>query len=173
MMAELIPVLTKNDIDTLVVAMARRISSDYQDHDLVLIGVLKGAFVFISDLVRHLSIPVKIDFIRVLSYGSGVSPSRNIQLTKDIEIDISHKDVLIIEDIVDTGLTLKYLIDYLKTYHPKTVRVCTLIDKHERREVDVEIDYICHSVSEGFLVGYGLDYDEGYRYLPGVYHFQL
>jgi len=173
MMAELIPVLTKNDIDTLVAAMARRISSDYQDHDLVLVGVLKGAFVFISDLVRHLSIPVKIDFIRVLSYGSGVSSSRNIQLTKDIEIDISHKDVLIIEDIVDTGLTLKYLIDYLKTYHPKTVRVCTLIDKHERREVDVEIDYICHSVSEGFLVGYGLDYDEGYRYLPGVYHFQL
>jgi len=173
MMAELIPVLTKNDIDTLVAAMARRISSDYQDHDLVLVGVLKGAFVFISDLVRHLSIPVKIDFIRVLSYGSGVSSSRNIQLTKDIEIDISHKDVLIIEDIVDTGLTLKYLIDYLKTYHPKTVRACTLIDKHERREVDVEIDYICHSVSEGFLVGYGLDYDEGYRYLPGVYHFQL
>jgi hypoxanthine phosphoribosyltransferase len=173
MMPELIPVLTKNDIDTLVSAMARTISSDYQDHDLVLIGVLKGAFVFIADLVRHLSIPVKIDFIRVLSYGSGVSSSRNIQLTKDIEIDIKNKDVLIIEDIVDTGLTLKYLINYLKTYHPKTVRVCTLIDKHERREVDVEIDYICHSVDEGFLVGYGLDYDEDYRYLPGVYHFQL
>jgi hypoxanthine phosphoribosyltransferase len=153
--------------------MARTISSDYKDHDLVLIGVLKGAFVFISDLVRHLSIPVKIDFIRVLSYVSGVSSSRDIQLTKDIEIDIKNKDVLIIEDIVDTGLTLKYLIDYLKTYHPKTVRVCTLIDKHERREVDVEIDYICHSVAEGFLVGYGLDYDEDYRYLPEVYHLQL
>ncbi len=173
MMPELIPVLTKNDIDTLVAAMARTISSDYQDHDLVLIGVLKGAFVFISDLVRHLSIPVEIDFIRVLSYGSGVSSSRNIQLTKDIEIDIKNKDVLIIEDIVDTGLTLKYLINYLKAYHPKTVRVCTLIDKHERREVDVEIDYICHTVAEGFLVGYGLDYDEDYRYLPEVYHLQL
>jgi hypoxanthine phosphoribosyltransferase len=172
-MAELIPVLTQKDIDTLVPAMARTISSDYKDHDLVLIGVLKGAFVFISDLVRHLSIPVKIDFIRVLSYGSGVSSSRDIQLTKDIEIDIKNKDVLIIEDIVDTGLTLKYLIDYLKTYHPKTVRVCTMIDKHERREVDVEIDYICHSVAEGFLVGYGLDYDEDYRYLPEVYHLQL
>jgi hypoxanthine phosphoribosyltransferase len=172
-MAELIHVLTQKDIDTLVPAMARTISSDYKDHDLVLIGVLKGAFVFISDLVRHLSIPVKIDFIRVLSYVSGVSSSRDIQLTKDIEIDIKNKDVLIIEDIVDTGLTLKYLIDYLKTYHPKTVRVCTLIDKHERREVDVEIDYICHSVAEGFLVGYGLDYDEDYRYLPEVYHLQL
>jgi hypoxanthine phosphoribosyltransferase len=172
-MAELIPVLNKNDIDTLVASIARKISSDYQDHDLVLIGVLKGAFVFISDLVRHLSIPVIIDFIRVLSYGSGVSSSKNIQLTKDIEIDIKNKDVLIIEDIVDTGLTLKYLIDYLKTYHPKTIRVCTLIDKHERREVNVEIDYICHSVDEGFLVGYGLDYDEDYRYLPEVYHLQL
>jgi hypoxanthine phosphoribosyltransferase len=173
MMAELIPVLTQNEIDTLVATIAGRISSDYQNHDLVLIGVLKGAFVFISDLVRHLSIPVEIDFIRVLSYGSGLSSSRNIQLTKDIEIDIKNKDVLIIEDIVDTGLTLKYLIDYLKTYHPKTVRVCALIDKHERREVDVEIDYICHTTAEGFLVGYGLDYDEDYRYLPGVYHFQL
>ena len=172
-MAELIPVLTQNEIDTLVATIAGRISSDYQNHDLVLIGVLKGAFVFISDLVRHLSIPVEIDFIRVLSYGSGLSSSRNIQLTKDIEIDIKNKDVLIIEDIVDTGLTLKYLIDYLKTYHPKTVRVCALIDKHERREVDVEIDYICHTTAEGFLVGYGLDYDEDYRYLPGVYHFQL
>ncbi|MDX2498292.1 MAG: hypoxanthine phosphoribosyltransferase [Desulfobacterales bacterium] len=173
MMAELIPVLTQNDIETLVAAMARRISSDYQDHDLVLVGVLKGAFVFIADLVRHLSIPVEIDFIRVLSYGSGLSSSRNIQLTKDIETDIENKDVLIIEDIVDTGLTLKYLIDYLKTYHPKTVKACTLIDKHERREVDIEIDYFCHAVTEGFLVGYGLDYDEDYRYLPGVYHFQL
>ncbi len=119
MMAELIPVLTQNDIETLVAAMARRISSDYQDHDLVLVGVLKGAFVFIADLVRHLSIPVEIDFIRVLSYGSGLSSSRNIQLTNDIETDIENKDVLIIEDIVDTGLTLKYLIDYLKTYHPR------------------------------------------------------
>ena len=172
-MAELIPVLTQDDIETLVAAMARRISSDYQDRDLVLIGVLKGAFIFISDLVRQLSIPVEIDFIRLLSYGSGVSSSGNIQLTKDIETDIKNKDVLIVEDIVDTGLTLKYLIDYLKTYHPKTVRVCTLLDKHERREVDVKIDYIGHSVSEGFLVGYGLDYDEDYRYLPGVFHFQL
>ena len=172
-MAELIPVLTQDDIETLVAAMASRISSDYQNRNLVLIGVLKGAFIFISDLVRQLSIPVEIDFIRVLSYGSGVSSSGNIQLTKDIETDIKNKDVLIVEDIVDTGLTLKYLIDYLKTYHPKTVGVCTLLDKHERREVDVKIDYIGHTVSEGFLVGYGLDYDEDYRYLPGIFHFQL
>ena len=173
MMSELIPVLTKNDIDALVAEIAHRISSDYEKQELILIGILKGAFVFLSDLVRRLSIPVKIDFIRVSSYGSGVSSSGKIHLSKDIEIDIKNKNVLLIEDIVDTGLTLKYLIDYLKTYHPKTVKFCTLIDKHERRKVDVEIDYICHVVTEGFLVGYGLDYDENYRYLPGVYNLKL
>lgn len=172
-MSELIPVLTKTDIETLVSGIAKRISSDYKRQELILIGILKGAFVFLSDLVRHLRIPVKIDFICVSSYGSGVSSSGKIRLTKDVEIDIKNKNVLLIEDIVDTGLTLKYLIDYLKSYHPKTVKVCTLIDKHERRLVDVQIDYICHVTTEGFLVGYGLDYDENYRYLPGVYNLKL
>ena len=171
-MPELIPVLGKNDIDKLVAQVARRISSDYQNDELILIGVLKGAFVFLSDLVRHVSIPVKVDFIRVSSYGSGTS-SGNIHLTKDIEIDIINKDVLIIEDIVDTGLTLAYIIDYLKSFNPKTVKVCTLIDKHERREAKLKIDYACYEVDEGFLVGYGLDYDEDYRNLPGVYHLKL
>lgn len=173
MMSELIPVLTKNDIDALVAEIAHRISSDYETQELILIGILKGAFVFLSDLVRRLRIPVKIDFIRVSSYGSSAESSGKIHLSKDIEIDIKNKNVLLIEDIVDTGLTLKYLIDYLKTYHPKTVKVCTLIDKHERREVNVEIDYTCHVVTEGFLVGYGLDYNENYRYLPGVYNLKL
>jgi len=172
-MPKLVPVLTEDDIGNLVEQVAHRISSDYKNHDLVLIGVLKGAFVFMSDLVRHLSIPVKIDFIRVFSYGSGVSSSGNIHLTKDIEVDIKDKDVLIVEDIVDTGLTLKYLMDYLKSYKPKTVKVCTFLDKYERRKVNVKIDYTCHEVAQGFLVGYGLDYDEGYRYLPGVYHLQI
>lgn len=172
-MPELIPVLTKNDIENLIAKVARKISTDYQGRDLVLIGVLKGAFVFLSDLVRHLSIPVQVDFIRLFSYGSGTSSSGDIRLTKDIEIDIELKDVLIVEDIVDTGLTLKYLIDYLKSYKPKTVKVCALLDKHERRESDVRIDYACHAVDKGFLVGYGLDYNEDYRNLPGVYHLKL
>ncbi len=172
-MLELIPVLTKNDIDNLVARIAHRISSDYQNRELILIGVLKGAFVFLSDLVRHLDIPVKIDFIRVFSYGSGASTSGDIHLTKDIEVNIKNKDVLIVEDIVDTGLTLKYLIDYLRSYHPKTIKVCAFIDKHERREADIKIDYSCHDVTKGFLVGYGLDYDEDYRYLSGIYHLKL
>jgi hypoxanthine phosphoribosyltransferase len=172
-MFELIPVLTKNDIDELVARIAHQISSDYQNRELILIGVLKGAFVFLSDLVRQLDIPVKIDFIRVFSYGSGASTSGDIRLTKDIEVNIKNKDVLIVEDIVDTGLTLKYLIDYLRSYHPKTIKVCAFIDKHERRETDIKIDYSCHDVTKGFLVGYGLDYDEDYRYLSGIYHLKL
>lgn len=169
-MPELIPVLTKSDIDNLVARVAHRISSDYQNHELILIGVLKGAFIFLSDLVRHLDIPVKIDFIRVFSYGSDVFSGGDIHLTKGVEVDIKNKDVLIVEDIVDTGLTLKYLIDYLRSYHPKTIKVCAFIDKQERRETDIKIDYSCHGVTEGFLVGYGLDYDEDYRYLSGIYH---
>ena len=172
-MPELVPVLSKKDIDSLVTKVAHRISTDYRNHDLVLIGVLKGVFVFLSDLVRCLDIPVQIDFIRVFSYGSDVSSSGEIHLTKDIEVDIKDKDVLIVEDIVDTGLTLKYLIDYLKSYYPKTIKVCAFIDKHERREADIGIDYRCHDVAKGFLVGYGLDYNEDYRYLSGIYHLKL
>ena len=172
-MPELIPVLNKNDIDNMVARVARKISSDYQDRELILIGILKGAFVFLSDLVRHLTIPVKVDFIRVCSYGSDVSSSGNIRLTKEIEIDVNNKDVLIVEDIVDTGLTLSFIIDYLKTFNPKTVKICSLLDKHERRSENIKIDYACHKVAEGFLVGYGLDYNENYRNLAEIYHLKL
>lgn len=157
----------------MVARVARRISSDYQDRELILIGILKGAFVFLSDLVRHLTIPVKLDFIRVCSYGSDVSSSGNIRLTKEIEIDVNNKDVLLVEDIVDTGLTLSFIIDYLKTFNPKTVKICALLDKHERRSENIKIDYACHEAAEGFLVGYGLDYNEDYRYLAGIYHLKL
>jgi hypoxanthine phosphoribosyltransferase len=121
----------------------------------------------------NLSIPVQVDFIRVASYGSDTSSSGRINLTKAIEIDVKSKDVLVVEDIVDTGLTLSYIIDYLKSFQPKTVKVCTLLDKRQRRQANVKIDYACHIVTEGFLVGYGLDYDEDYRDLPEIYHLQL
>lgn len=172
-MPELIPVLKKSEINNMVAQVARRISSDYQDHELILIGVLKGAFVFLSDLMLNLSIPVQVDFIRVASYGSDTSSSGRINLTKAVEIDLKNKDVLVVEDIVDTGLTLSYIIDYLKSFKPKTVKVCTLLDKRQRRQANVKIDYACHIVTEGFLVGYGLDYDEDYRNLPEIYHLQL
>jgi hypoxanthine phosphoribosyltransferase len=172
-MPELIPILNKNDIDHMVARVARRISSDYQDRELILIGILKGAFVFLSDLVRYLTIPVKVDFIGACSYGSDVSSSGIIRLTKEIEIDVTNKDVLLVEDIVDTGLTLSYIVDYLKTFDPKTVKICALLDKHERRSENIKIDYACHEVDKGFIVGYGLDYNENYRNLAGIYHLKL
>jgi hypoxanthine phosphoribosyltransferase len=172
-MPELISVIDKDEIARAVSDMAEKISSEYKDRELILVGVLKGAFIFLSDLVRHLTIPVKIDFVSTSSYGSGTSSSGKVQLTKKIEIDINNKDIIIVEDIVDTGLTMVYLVDYFKSLGAKTVKICALIDKQERREVDIKVDYICHVVEEGFLVGYGLDYAESYRELPGIYHLKL
>jgi hypoxanthine phosphoribosyltransferase len=168
-MPKLVPVLTKDEIEHVVAELARRISSDYRDRELVLIAVLKGAFIFLADLIRQLTIPVKVDFIRIASYFSNTSSSGEIQLTKEIEIDIKGKDVLIVEDIIDSGLTVDYILNYLKSFGPNTVKVCTLLDKTERRESDIQIDYAGHAAGKGFLVGYGLDYAEDYRYLPDVY----
>jgi hypoxanthine phosphoribosyltransferase len=172
-MPELIPVLSKDEIDRSINDLAQTISHDYQDRDLVLIGILKGAFVFMADLMRRLSIPTKADFLRASSYGAGTSSSGEIRLTKKLETDIKGSDVLIVEDIVDTGLTLKFFIDYLKPFHPKSIKICSLINKHENRKHNVKIDYFGHDVEEGFLVGYGLDYNENYRNLPDIYHLKI
>jgi hypoxanthine phosphoribosyltransferase len=172
-MSDLIPVLNKEQIDKIVADVAERISSDYQGRELILIGVLKGAFIFLSDLARYLTIPVKIDFVGLSSYGAGISPSESIQLTKEVEIDLRDKDVLVVEDIVDTGFSLIYLTKYLKRFGPKTVKICSLLDKRERRKADIAIDYVGHVIEEGFLVGYGLDHAERLRNLPGVYRLKI
>jgi hypoxanthine phosphoribosyltransferase len=172
-MSEFIPVLTKEEIETQVRRIAQAISRDYKDRELILIGILKGAFVFLSDLIRQLSIPVKVDFMCAASYGGGTTSSGRITLSKDVDIDIRNKDVLIVEDIVDTGMTLSYLVEHLKSCGAASVCICALIDKRERRETDVTVDYACHTVEKGFLVGYGLDYAEFYRNLPEVYHLKL
>ena len=136
----------------------------------MVVGVLKGAFLFMADLVREMSIPVTVDFVRVSSYGAGTESSGAITLTKEVEVDIRDKHVIIVEDIVDSGLTVAHLIRHFETGGAAGVSVCSLIDKRERRQVDVTVDYACHTVESGFLVGYGLDYDEAYRDLPEVYH---
>jgi len=169
-MPELIPILSKNEIDQKVAAIAAKISADYAESDLVVIGVLKGAFVFLSDLIRKLTIPVKIEFVRVSSYGNESTSSEKIRLTHKLETEIKNKDVLIIEDIIDTGLTISFLVDYFYSFNPKSVQICALIDKQERKKKKVEIRYVCHVVKKGFLVGYGLDFAEDYRYLPEIYH---
>jgi len=172
-MSEFIPVLTKKEIDAQVSHIAQVISADYKDRELILIGILKGAFIFLSDLIRQLTIPVKVDFMCVSSYGDHTTSSGRIKLIKDVDININNKDVLIVEDIVDTGITLSYLVEHLHASGASSVRICTLIDKRERRETDVRVDYACHTVDKGFLVGYGLDYAEFYRNLPEVYHLKL
>jgi len=167
-MVDFIPVLTEDQIRDKVALLARKISSDYQRDNLVLIGVLKGAVVFLSDLMRHLTIPVEIDFIELSSYGNSDISSGTPLIRKDFLLDIRDKHVLVVEDIVDTGLTLAVLVDYLKSKGPKSVRTCTMIDKLERRKTDIRADYVCHTVNSGFLVGYGLDYAEKYRNLPDI-----
>jgi len=173
MMPALIPVLSAEEIDLLVSDLAQRISSDYQGRALVLVAVLKGAFIFLSDLVRKLTIPVKIDFVQAASYGSGTSSCGQIRLAKEIGVDIKGCDVLLVEDIVDTGLTIDCLLDYLRSFQPRSVAVCALINKRERREREVPVAYVGRGIEKGFLVGYGLDYAEDYRHLPGIFHLKL
>lgn len=172
-MPELIPVLSAGEIRLLVAGLARRISADYRGRELVLIGVLKGSFVFLSDLIRELSVPVKIDFVQASSYGDGTESSGAIRLQKGIGLDIRGQEVLVVEDIVDSGLTIRWIVDYLQSFQPRSVGVCALIDKQARREVEVPITYSGHVAGSGFLVGYGLDYAEQYRHLPGIYHLSL
>ena len=172
-MPELTPVLKEQDIQLKVEEIAQRISSDYENRELVLVGVLNGAFIFLSDLIRNMTIPCSVDFIGASSYGESTTSSGKIVLTKEVTLDLKNKDVVIVEDIIDTGLTLAYLIDYIKSFDPESVKVCAFIDKPERRETDVFIDYPGLRVEEGFLVGYGLDYNEKYRGLRGVYHLKF
>jgi hypoxanthine phosphoribosyltransferase len=149
--------------------LATEIEKDYQGKDPLLIGVLKGSFVFLSDLVRSVRIPVRIDFVRLASYGSHTVSSGNVRITKDIELDVAGQDLLIVEDIVDTGLTLQFLYESVLARNPRSLRICSLINKTSRREVEVTVDYTGFTLEGGFLVGYGLDLREQYRNLPDIH----
>lgn len=134
-----------------------------------MIGILKGAFIFMADLVRAMTTACQTDFMRAASYGAGSESSGNIVITKDVEFNIGGRDILIVEDIIDTGLTLKHLVDTLKLRNPKSIKVCAFLDKRKRRKVPFEADYVGFSMDDGFIVGYGLDFNEQYRFLPDVY----
>lgn len=149
--------------------IAGQISDDYKGRELIVIGVLKGAFIFMADLIRALGIPCKVDFVRVASYGAGQESSGKVVLTKDIETSIKGRDILIVEDIIDTGLTLTYLVDWLKERNPNSLRVCAFLDKRKKRKVSFEADYVGFTMDDGFVVGYGLDFNEQSRFLPEVY----
>ncbi|MCX7923022.1 MAG: hypoxanthine phosphoribosyltransferase [Clostridia bacterium] len=168
----------RNDIESILVSkealnektkeLARRISQDYEGKELVLIGVLKGGFVFLADLMREITIPVDMDFMSVSSYGDSTKSSGVVRIIKDIDINITNKHVLIVEDLVDTGLTLKHLKELLNTRGPASVKICTALDKPSRRKVEIEVEYEGIEIPDEFVVGYGLDYGGKYRNLPEV-----
>jgi hypoxanthine phosphoribosyltransferase len=156
------------DLDRRVQELAAEVSRDYRDKDLVLIGVLKGAVFFLSDLMRHIDIPVEVDFMAVASYGSATKSSGVVRILKDLDAVIEGRDILIVEDIVDSGLTLQYLLRNLQGRNPRSLEVCALLIKPERRKVDLRTRYVGFEIPDRFAIGYGLDYAERYRNLPYV-----
>ncbi|PKM83332.1 MAG: hypoxanthine phosphoribosyltransferase [Firmicutes bacterium HGW-Firmicutes-14] len=161
--------LSREQIMEKVRYLGEQISNDYKGKDLVVVGILKGAIVFLADLMREIKIPIYLDFMAVSSYGSSTKSSGVVRILKDLEISIEGKDVLIVEDIVDSGLTLKYLVENLRSRKAKSVKICTLLDKPARRTTKVSIDYNGFVIPDEFAVGYGLDYKNKYRNLPGIY----
>mgnify|MGYP004611936697 FL=1 len=160
--------VTEEEINSKVKEIGKKISEDYKDKNLLLVSILKGSVAFMADLMRAITIPCQIDFMSVSSYGSGVKSSGVVKIIKDIDVEIEGFDIVIVEDILDSGLTLSYLMDILKTRKAKSIRICTLLSKPERRKVDVEVSYEGFVIPDEFVVGYGLDYDEKYRNLPFI-----
>lgn len=161
-------IITEVEIKKRVTELAQEISQDYADKRILVIGILKGATIFLADLVRHITIPTYFDFMAVSSYGASAKTSGAVRILKDLDRSIEDKHVIIVEDIVDTGLTLSYLLKTLHHRGPASIRVCTLLDKPERRTVPVKIDYNGFTIGNQFVAGYGLDYNERYRNLPYI-----
>ena len=148
--------------------MGEQITADYQGKEPVLISILRGAYIFMADLTRSIDLPCTVDFMAVSSYGKGVSSSGQVQITKDLSEEIEGKDIIVIEDILDSGNTLYYLMQILQARHPASIRLCTLLDKPDRRVKDIKADYSGFSIPDAFVVGYGLDWAEKYRNLPYI-----
>lgn len=160
--------ISEEDIQKKVIELADQITEDYRGEEILVVGVLKGAMIFTADLIRHISLPVRLDFMAVSSYGSATESSGVVRILRDLDESVEGKHVLLVEDIIDTGLTLKYLIKNLCSRKAASLKVCVLLDKPDRRLVDVKPDYCGFSIPDEFVVGYGLDYDENYRHLPYV-----
>ena len=160
--------INKDEIKQAVVKLASEISRDYKGKQPLLIGILKGSFVFMADLVRNLDIPVEVDFVKLSSYGAGTETSGKVKVVQGLNTKIRGKDILVVEDIVDTGLTVSFLMDYLKKKRPASLRLCVLTDKPSRHQVPVTIDYLGFNVPNKFIVGYGIDWNEKFRYLRDI-----
>ena len=160
--------ISHQEIAAAVGRLAAEIKRDYCDKNPLLICVLKGSFIFMADLVRGMNVPLEVDFVCLSSYGSDTQSSGKIKLIKRLTQTVKDRHVIIVEDIVDTGLTMHYFIDYLKRKKPASIRLCALTEKPSRRKISVEIDYLGFSVPDKFIVGYGIDWNEKYRYLPDI-----
>jgi hypoxanthine phosphoribosyltransferase len=160
--------LTQDQIQARVAELGAQLAADYADRFPVLVSVLKGSIVFLADLVRSMPVPVSIDLMELSSYGASTESSGQVRILKDLSGPIKGRDVLVVEDIIDTGLTLNYLLKYLHDRGPRTVRICCLLDKPARRLTEIEIAYRGFSIPDRFVIGYGLDYDERYRNLPYI-----
>ena len=159
---------SQEEIEAKVIELAKQIEKDYKGQDLLLVGILKGASVFVADLMRKIDLNVNIYFMSVSSYGSGTVSSGTVKILKDLDVDIKDKNVLIVEDIIDSGITLRNLYDTLMTREPRSLKLCTLLNKPARKKVDVDVDYVGFVIEDKFIVGYGIDYDEKYRNLPYI-----
>ncbi len=160
--------ISRRKIAITVKRLAAAIKNDYSDKDPLLVGILKGSFVFMADLVRQIEIPLEVDFIRLASYGSGTTSSGKITLIHELPSKIEGRHVLVVEDIIDSGLTTSFLCDYLRRKEPASLRLCALADKPSRRQIPVRIDYLGFTVPDEFIVGYGIDWNEQYRNLPDI-----
>ncbi len=167
-MPEFIPLISRHTIQDRVREIGKQITRDYQGKDLIVAGILKGAFIFMADLSRQIDIDHEIDFIGASSY-EGTRSTGQIVFTKQPDLEFKHRDILLVEDIVDTGNTLAKIIEFVTLLNPNSVSVCTLIDKHERRKKSIDVKYACFSLEKGFIVGYGLDYEEKYRNKSEIY----
>ena len=159
---------SEEEIKQAVARLAADIKQDYQGKQPLLIGILKGSFVFMADLIRQLQLPVEVDFVKLSSYGAGKETSGKVKVVQGLKTPIKERDVLVVEDIVDTGLTLSFLLDYLRKKKPASLRLCALTDKPSRRQVPVTINYLGFTVPDKFIVGYGIDWNEKFRYLPDI-----
>jgi hypoxanthine phosphoribosyltransferase len=160
--------LSAEALQARVAELGRQLSADYAGRDPVLVSVLKGSIVFLADLIRSMEIPLSVDLMEVSSYGAGTETSGQVRILKDLSRSIEGREVIVVEDIIDTGLTLNYLLRYLGERNPASMRVCCLLDKPARRLAEIEIDYRGFTIPDRFVIGYGLDYDERYRNLPYV-----
>ena len=157
---------TQEDLKAITKELGEKVTRDYKDKKLYLVTILKGAVVFLTDFMRNVDLPCEVDFMVVSSYGSGVTSSVNVKIIKDLDVPLEDKDILIVEDILDSGNTLKFVVDMIKKRHPKSVEICALLDKPSRRIADIQAKYVGREIPDEFVVGYGLDYDEKYRNLP-------